>query len=86
MTRPRTAPPRTSGKKLPVIPAAVNEATLQLDGHDVTLTNLEKPFWPEFTKGDLLRYYAQVSPYIMPHVRDRPISATRTARRASFSS
>lgn len=43
--------------------------------HQVTLTNLDKVFWPEekYTKGDLLEYYKQVSSYILPYLKDRPI-------------
>jgi bifunctional non-homologous end joining protein LigD len=34
----------------------------------VTLTNLAKPFWPELgiTKRDLLLYYAQIAPVLLP--------------------
>ena len=36
---------------------------------EVKLTNLDKPFWPKLgvTKGDLLDYYAQVAPWLLPH-------------------
>ena len=41
----------------------------------VELTNLNKVFWPEdgYTKGDLIGYYDRVSPYILPHLLDRPL-------------
>jgi len=43
------------------------------------LTNLDKIFWPKekMTKGDLLRYYEKISPWILPHIKDRPISLKR---------
>jgi bifunctional non-homologous end joining protein LigD len=43
------------------------------------LSNLDKPFWPEegITKGDLLRYYRDVAPVILPHLRDRPFTMKR---------
>ncbi|MBE3520008.1 MAG: non-homologous end-joining DNA ligase [Firmicutes bacterium] len=46
---------------------------------EVTLTNLDKVLWPgdNFTKRDLIQYYARVSRYILPHLRDRPLSLVR---------
>jgi bifunctional non-homologous end joining protein LigD len=43
------------------------------------LSNLDKPFWPEegITKGDLLDYYEQVAPVLVPHLRDRPFTLRR---------
>ena len=43
------------------------------------LSNLDKPFWPEegITKGDLLAYYRDVAPAILPHLRDRPFTMKR---------
>jgi bifunctional non-homologous end joining protein LigD len=61
------------------IPAGVRDAVVKADGREVTLTNLEKPFWPELgiTKGDLLRYYASVAPVLLPHLRDRAMVMKR---------
>ena len=55
-------------------------ATVNLpDGRQLAVTNLAKLFWPaaKITKGDLLRYYAQVSPLILPAVADRPLVMKR---------
>ena len=43
------------------------------------LSNLDKPFWPEegITKGDLLTYYRDVAPVLIPHLRDRPFTMKR---------
>jgi len=51
-------------------------AVLEVEGHRIRLTNLEKVLWPEdgYTKADLIRYYAEVSPYLVPWLRDRPLS------------
>jgi bifunctional non-homologous end joining protein LigD len=45
----------------------------------VRFTNLDKVFWPEdgYTKGDLLRYYEEVWPWIEPYLRNRPVVLTR---------
>jgi bifunctional non-homologous end joining protein LigD len=43
------------------------------------LTNLNKVYWPEddYTKGDLIGYYREVAPFILPHLKDRPLSLHR---------
>ena len=43
------------------------------------LSNLDKPFWPEegITKGDLLAYYRDVAPVLVPHLRGRPFTMRR---------
>jgi bifunctional non-homologous end joining protein LigD len=45
----------------------------------VKLSNLEKPFWPDegITKGDLIAYYAEIAPVLVPHLRDRPFTMRR---------
>lgn len=45
----------------------------------VEFTNLEKVFWSQlgYTKGDLIRYYLEVEPHILPHLRDRPVTLRR---------
>ena len=50
-----------------------------LDGSRMSVTNLAKLFWPKLklTKGDLLRYYATVAPFILPVVADRPLVMKR---------
>ena len=59
---------------------ARRDGTVELpDGLRLGVTNLAKIFWPKLklTKGDLLRYYARVSPYILPAVADRPLVMKR---------
>jgi bifunctional non-homologous end joining protein LigD len=56
------------------------DGTIELpDGLRLGVTNLAKPFWPalKLTKGDLLRYYAQVADLILPAVSDRPLVMKR---------
>ena len=61
------------------IPADVNDAILAVDGREVRLTNLRKPFWPDLgiTKGDLIQYYADVAPVLLPHIRNRAMVMKR---------
>ncbi|WP_431210583.1 non-homologous end-joining DNA ligase [Puia sp. P3] len=53
--------------------------TKKINGHDIQFTNLSKIFWPKekYTKRDLLNYYYQVAPYILPYMKDRPQSLNR---------
>ncbi len=57
--------------------------TLEVGTHRIPVTNLDKPLWPardgrrSFTKRDLLIYFANVSPYLLPHLRDRPLTLLR---------
>ena len=43
------------------------------------LSNLDKVFWPDegITKGDLLAYYREVAPVLVPHLRERPFTMKR---------
>ena len=59
---------------------ARKNGTLILPGGDtLEVTNLHKVFWPQGkkTKGDLLRHYARVAPYILPVIDDRPLVMKR---------
>lgn len=48
-----------------------------------SFSNLNKVFWPknryhrEITKGDLIEYYDRVSDYLLPFLKDRPLSLSR---------
>ena len=59
------------------------ELPLDVGGVEVRVTNLDKVMWPAsddqraLTKRDLLHYLAQVSPWLLPHMRDRPVTLTR---------
>jgi bifunctional non-homologous end joining protein LigD len=45
---------------------------------ELALSNLDKEFWPEgITKGDLLGYYREVAPVLVPHLRHRPFTMIR---------
>ena len=61
------------------LPKDKSDVVLSIKGNKVRLTNLPKPFWPEdeITKGDLLQYYADVAPYLLPHLRDRAMVMKR---------
>ena len=58
-------------------------ATVEIGSHQISVTNLDKVFWPaedgipQFTKGDMIRYYVAMAPVILPHLKDRPLTLTR---------
>jgi bifunctional non-homologous end joining protein LigD len=50
------------------------DLAVKLGRNTIELTSLDKVYWPDegYTKGDLLRYYIEISNYIMPYLKDRP--------------
>ncbi len=55
------------------IPRDRPSAVVRAGEREVALTNVNKVFWPAegITKGDLLQYYADVAPFLVPYLRDR---------------
>jgi bifunctional non-homologous end joining protein LigD len=53
--------------------------TRPVGGHELRFTNLSKVFWPKegLTKRDMINYYYQVAPYIVPYLKDRPQTLNR---------
>lgn len=51
----------------------------KINGHNLKFTNLSKVYWPEdgFTKRDMFNYYYQIAEYILPYLKDRPLSLNR---------
>jgi bifunctional non-homologous end joining protein LigD len=52
---------------------------VEVDGRELTLTNLDKILYPEagFTKGEMVDYYARVAPAIVPHLAGRAVTLRR---------
>src|SRR5688572_15671586 len=61
------------------IPTNESDVELTVGGKRVKLTNLGKLFWRDagITKRDLLQYYADVAPALLPHLRDRAMVMKR---------
>lgn len=51
----------------------------KIDGKELKFTNLQKIYWPKekISKGEMINYYFQVAPYILPFLKDRPQSLNR---------
>jgi bifunctional non-homologous end joining protein LigD len=44
----------------------------------VSFTNTDKVFFPSgFTKGEMIRYYLEIAPFLLPHLKDRPVTLIR---------
>jgi bifunctional non-homologous end joining protein LigD len=61
------------------LPSDKKEVSMDIGGHTLKFTNLDKVYFPEdgYTKRDLLNYYDAVSPLLLPHLKDRPLSLKR---------
>ncbi len=63
--------------------AKADRLTVTIEGQRVSFSNLDKALWPEhesqraLTKRDLLLYLTKVSPLLLPHLKDRPLSLNR---------
>ena len=59
--------------------AAPDLARITVEGREIAITNPDRVLWPETgtTKRDLVRYYADVAPVIVPHLRGRPLMLGR---------
>jgi exodeoxyribonuclease III len=53
--------------------------TVKVDGCPLTFNHLSKVYWPEdgITKRDMFNYYDQVAEYMVPYLKDRPMSLNR---------
>src|SRR6202165_2374606 len=62
-----------------LIPPDATDVALTVGKRTVSLTNLNKPFWPDLgiTKRNLLQYYADVSEWLLPHLNDRAMVMKR---------
>src|SRR4051812_26447882 len=58
---------------------STKKAQIIVEGLKLDVSNLEKVFYPEsgFTKGQIIDYYIKISPYLLPHLKSRPITLKR---------
>ena len=52
---------------------------MKIGGHEVPVSNLDKVFYPSvgFTKAQIIDYYIRISPVLLPHLKDRPLTLKR---------
>jgi bifunctional non-homologous end joining protein LigD len=55
------------------------KSQLEIGGRTVDVSNLDKIFYPKtgFTKGQVIDYYINISPYLLPHLKGRPVTLKR---------
>ena len=70
---------KKSNAKSPAKNPLKKENKIKVNGHVVTLSNQDKIYWPDenITKGDMIRYYNTISPYLLPYLKNRPQSLRR---------
>lgn len=58
---------------------ARGDVQVDIDGRKLTLSNLDKVFYPAcgFTKGQVIDYYVRIAPVLLPHLRGRPLTLKR---------
>jgi len=58
---------------------ADDKIAVQVEGRELTLTNLTKVLYPAvgFTKAEVLDYYQRISPVLLPHITGRPMTLRR---------
>jgi bifunctional non-homologous end joining protein LigD len=76
---------KVAGTKKKVAPSVLfdiangKDQEFTINKQELKFTNIDKLYWKKegITKGDMLNYYAQIAPYILPYMKDRPQSLHR---------
>ncbi|MCD0467249.1 DNA ligase D [Flavobacterium sp. ENC] len=70
--------PLESGRKTLLNPTEESQVK-KIKGHSLKFSNLSKIYWPEdgYTKRDMFNYYYKAAEYILPYLKDRPLSLNR---------
>jgi bifunctional non-homologous end joining protein LigD len=59
-------------------PSVGPRVTVQAGDRKLTLSNLDKPLFPDgFTKGEAINYYSRIAPVLLPHLAGRPVTFIR---------
>src|SRR3954453_10106955 len=56
-----------------------SQVTVDIGGRNLSLSNLDKVLYPQTrtTKGEVIDYYARISPLLLPHLHERPVTRKR---------
>ena len=73
-----TVPAKNSERQTLLNPSEESQVK-KIKGHALQFNHLSKIYWPEdgYTKRDMFNYYYQVAEYILPYLKDRPLSLNR---------
>src|SRR3954471_4491788 len=85
LARRSTTPATAYAAQIAALDAAQDNVTLDVDGESLQLTRLEKSLWPAderaglngYSRRDYIRYLLRVGAYMLPHLRDRPLTLIR---------
>ncbi len=79
MSISRAAKSSAPRRKAAAKPARRTGETLNISGLQVPVSNLDKIFYPAagFTKAQVIDYYIRISPVLLPHLKDRPLTLKR---------
>jgi bifunctional non-homologous end joining protein LigD len=68
-----------TGKRAKVAGRNIQGQQVEVGGRRLGLSNLDKVLWPATgtTKGDMVRYYAEIAPVLLPHLSGRPVTLNR---------
>lgn len=71
-------PPKGKEKKTLLNPKDETQVR-KVKGHELKFTHLSKLYWPEdkISKREMFNYYYQISEFILPYLKDRPMSLNR---------
>jgi bifunctional non-homologous end joining protein LigD len=69
----------TKGKRKVLLNEKETNQVINIDGHEIKFTNLDKIYWPKekITKRDMINYYYQLAPLMLTYMKDRPQSLNR---------
>jgi bifunctional non-homologous end joining protein LigD len=72
------SPPKGTKRKTLLNPTDKSQVR-KVNGHELAFANLDKIYWPieKIAKRELINYYYQVAPYILPYLKNRPQSLNR---------
>ncbi len=58
---------------------ASERVNMKVGSQTLSVSNVDKVLWPRdgYTKGDLIDYYKTVAPWMLPHLKDRPLTLER---------
>ena len=76
---PKMTTKKAAATASPAKAARAKEQVVTLNGKKVQLTNQQKLYWPDeqIAKGDLIDYYMEMADYVLPYLKDRPLSLHR---------
>src|SRR5690606_35731090 len=75
----KPSPIHSKSNKMKKNSSTKNDREIVLNRVKVKLTNQDKIYFPKegITKGDVVEYYQSVADYILPHLKNRPLSLNR---------